>query len=345
MRYLDYFIKCIIRRIVRIIFKPKILITILFILLIVTLSLYSKTYAAENGLIDFYNGINNQLVNVLDNIDNTYSFYKYFNNPDYSYFVYYGNIDGTDMFSNNYNTSYLNVAFYPSTTNFIDIEASTTWAGFTCVRSYLRSVNKNITVFRFQNNTDYINQDIEYLYMPRELHNFRSPVIDEYLRNQKNVQQITSSITEGTDKINDTVTDTNNFVKDDNISDESMNIDTSNMNFEDEQGVDNFFSSILTLFHDTFLGINDNVEIIEFNIPYTQAKLSLSSDIVSSHIKGTILEVYINLWWYFIFGSYFIMFSFRIISWFTSGKLAEEGVYSLSDYLDFNNIIIKSSMM
>lgn len=346
MRYIDYFIKCIIRRIVRIIFKPKILITILFILLILTLSLYNQSYCAEGGIYDVYTSFNNELIKRLDNASSTTSFYIYFNDSSYSFLVYFGNIDGTDMFKNSYNTSNLNVAFYPTTFDFSSFDNTTKWAGIPATQGRVRSsTTQKITVFSFDENSSYTTNDIDLLYLPQELYNYRSPVIDEYLRNQKNVEQITDSIIQGTDKINDTVSDTNNFIKDDNISDDTMNIDTTGMTVEGQDNVDNFFTNFLNTVYNAYTGINQNVETISIPLPYGMDPIVLSSDLLSKHIINTPLYNLIQVFWTFVIGKYIVMFVKRLFDWLSTGKIAEKGVFSFIEWLDINNEIIKSYMM
>lgn len=340
-KYLDYFIKTMIRSFV---YKPKrflkfLLFVIIFILLFIFIT-GTGVFAAETDIFTVYNSINQDLINRLDKGNTNKGFYNYLNSVRYNFLVYYGNPNGSDMYNSSYNTSKINVAFYPVNSQLLNFETTDTkWGGVQQSKAQLSSSNiSSVTVFVFDENGSYFETGVDQLMIPPSLFNYSSPAIFEYIREQKNVQDITNSITDSTDKINNSITDST-------VSDDSMNVDTSNMNFEDKEGVDNFFTFLLNFIKDSFLAIDDTVEIIELPMPYTNSKIILRSDMVSSFIKGTILETYINLFWYFIFGTALIMFSFRIISWFTSGKLAEEGVYSLSEYLEFNNIIIKASMM
>lgn len=346
MRYIDYFIKCIIRRIVRIIFKSKILITILFILLILTISLYHNSYAAEGNIYDVYNSINNDLVNRLDKVtsSNT-SFYNFFNNLDYSFLVFYGSTTGSSMFTSSYDSSTLNVCFYPSNFSFIDLENHSVWGGASCSQSRTPVSNTvSFNVFSFDVNGSYVEYGSTTLYLPTELINYRSSVVSEYLREKKNVQEITNSITEGTDKINDTVSDTNNFIKDDTISDDSMTIDTD-YNIEQQSSIDNFFIDFLSSIHQRFINMNTSVETISIPLPYNMEPIVLHSDIISKHIVGTTLYTLVQLFWTFCFGKYIIMFVKRMFDWLSTGEIAEKGVFGFIYWLDNYNSIVKSWMM
>lgn len=332
MRYIDYFIKCIIRRIVRIIFKPKILITILFILLILTLSLYHNSYAAEGNIYDVYNSINNDLVNRLDKVksSNT-SFYNYFNNLDYSFLVYYGSINGNSMFTTSYNSSTLNVAFYPSDFSFLNLENNSVWGGASCSQSRTPVSNTvSFNVFSFDVNGSYVEYGITTLYLPTELVNYRSSVVSEYLREKKNVQEITNSITEGTDKIDNSITSTD-------YDDSVVNIDTSSADIDDTSSTQ-LFTAIFTNFKNLLDNSNwQTVETIDIPIPHSQEKLQLKSDILSNIVGNTFIATLINVAWYSVFGLYAFKFATKIFQSIKSGDILNG--------LNLSDEVITSSMM
>lgn len=332
MRYIDYFIKCIIRRIVRIIFKPKILITILFILLILTLSLYHNSYAAEGNIYDVYNSINNDLVNRLDKVSSSNtSFYNYFNNLDYSFLVYYGAIDGNSMFTTSYNSSTLNVAFYPSDFSFLNMENKTVWGGASCSQSRTPVSNTvSFNVFSFDVDGTYIQYGTATLYLPTELVNYRSSVVSEYLREKKNVQEITNSITEGTDKIDNSITSTD-------YDDSVVNIDTSSADIDDTSSTQ-LFTAIFTNFKNLLDNSNwQTVETIDIPIPHSQEKLQLKSDILSNIVGNTFIATLINVAWYSVFGLYAFKFATKIFQSIKSGDILNG--------LNLSDEVITSSMM
>lgn len=332
MRYIDYFIKCIIRRIVRIIFKPKILITILFILLIVTLSLYNQSYCAEGNIYDVYNSINQDLVNRLDKVtsSNT-SFYNYFNNLDYSFLVYYGSISGSSMFTTNYDSSILNVCFYPSSFSFLELENRSTWGGASCSQSRTPVSNTvSFNVFSFDVNGSYVEYGNTTLYLPTELVNYRSSVVSEYLREKKNVQEITNSITEGTDKIDNSITSTD-------YDDSVVNIDTSDADIDDSSSIQ-LFTTIFTNFKNLLDNSNwESVDTIDIPIPHTDKNLQLKSNIVSSILGTTFLATIINVSWYSLFGLYAFKFATKIFQSIKSGDILSG--------LNLSDEVITSTMM
>lgn len=332
MRYIDYLIKCIIRRFVRLIFKPKILVSILFILLILVLSLYNKSYCAEGDIYDVYNSINNDLVNRLDKVSSSNSsFYNYFNNLDYSFLVYYGSIDGSSMFTNNYDSSSLKVCFYPSNYSFSNLENSTKWGGASCSQSRTQSSNTiSFTVFAFDVDGTYVQYGTTSLFLPSQLVNYRSSVVNDYLREKKNVQEITNSITEGTDKIDNSITSTD--------YDESVvNIDTSSADIDDSSSIQ-LFTTIFTNFKNLLDNSNwQTVETIDIPIPHSQEKLQLKSDILSNIVGNTFIATLINVAWYSVFGLYVFKFTTKIFQAVKSGDILSG--------LNLSDEVITSSMM
>lgn len=331
MRYIDYLIKCIIRRFVRLIFKPKILVSILFILLILVLSLYNKSYCAEGDIYDVYNSINNDLVNRLDKVSSSNSsFYNYFNNLDYSFLVYYGSIDGSSMFTN-YDSSSLKVCFYPSNYSFSNLENSTKWGGASCSQSRTQSSNTiSFTVFAFDVDGTYVQYGTTSLFLPSQLVNYRSSVVNDYLREKKNVQEITNSITEGTDKIDNSITSTD--------YDESVvNIDTSSADIDDSSSIQ-LFTTIFTNFKNLLDNSNwQTVETIDIPIPHSQEKLQLKSDILSNIVGNTFIATLINVAWYSVFGLYVFKFTTKIFQAVKSGDILSG--------LNLSDEVITSSMM
>lgn len=102
---------------------------------------------------------------------------------------------------------------------------------------------------------------------------------------------------------------------------------------------------MLNTIKNTFLGINNTVETIEIPVPFTNSNIVLSSDMVSKHIQGTAIFTLIQALWWFVIGKYIVLFSYSMISWLSTGKIADKGISSFIEYLDKNNEIINSYMM
>ena len=71
----------------------------------------------------------------------------------------------------------------------------------------------------------------------------------------------------------------------------------------------------------------------------------LRSDVISSHLAGTMFETLITAFWWYLFSRYIILFIKRMLDWLSTGKMAEEGVFSFIEWLDIHNEIINSYMM
>lgn len=332
MRYIDYFIKCIIRRIVRMIFKPKIFIAILFILLILTLSLYSNSYAAENDIFTVYNSINQDLINRLEQGNTGKGFYNYLNNVDYNFLVYYGSPVGSDMYKSSYDTSDINVAFYPSNSSLNNTETTqSAWGGATQAIAKLATNVSKVVVFVFHKNGDYFETGVSDLYIPPSLFNYRSPVISEWLRDKKNVQEITNSITEGTDKIDNTINSTD---YDENV----VNIDTSSASNIDDSSSTQLFTTIFNNFSNLLSNSSwETVETIDIPVPHTDKNLQITSDILSKIVGTSFIATLINVAWYSVFGLYAFKFANNIFHAIKSGDILNG--------LNLNDEVISSSMM
>lgn len=356
MRYIDYFIKCIIRRIVRMIFMPKIFISILFILLILTFSLYSNSYAAEfspsTSVISSYNDVASDFVTRLfktSTISERRNILNKLNNPRYSYYVYYGQSrNGSSMIfgpstSPSYDSTTMYVAFYLKSVEY----RPSAFDAYNGLVTPIRTTNID-DLYRINSDgsiTSYAVSSDETVLMPDILFNYSSLAVSDYINNQQNFDNLNNSIQEGTDKISNSVNDTNNFIKDDNISDESMSVDTSGYDIEGEESIDNFFIEFMNTIHDKFLNMGSDVESITIPMPYGIPSIVLRSDIISKHIKDTPLYALIQVFWTYVFGSYIVRFVKRMFEWLSTGEIAEKGVFGFIQWLDNYNSIVKSWMM
>lgn len=334
MYYFDYFIKYLIRRLTRIVFKPRNILIIVIILLI-SAFLTSSCFAADN-LFSFYDNCANDLVNRLSNFQNTDEFYKYLTNGEYNYLIYYDNLTASKMVDNNYNTTILFVAFLPTTFNSSGTVLDG-WAGFAVsgdAINYYNSVNNNnkdLVVFSFNTGLGEVQKlSTSVLYYPSNLLSYKPSIITTYLQDYRNTQQITSSITESTDKIDNTISSTD-------YDDSVVNIDTSSADIDDSSSI-NLFTTIFTNFSNLLNSSNwQTVETIDIPVPNTDKYIQIRSDILSDIIGGTFIETLINTAWYSIFGLYAFKFSTKIFQAIKSGDILTG--------LNLSDEVITSTMM
>lgn len=360
-RYIDYFIKCCIRRITRMLFKPKIFLTIVIILLITFFCFKSSVFAVYEGddtytdknqtVFSAYDTINNDLVNRLSN-STSFGLQQLINrlkSSDYNYYVYYGELNGSSMInSSTYATNYLNIVLYP-TTGFD--RSSSVYDNYQGITTNISQLNSYSYLYRFNGNDLFSMENNVSVLIPSILWTYKTYTLTSFLNNssQNQTNQIVESIEEQTTAI-ETQTqvqqETQNFIKDETIEEGSMTVDTSSFDTSDSSSVDTFFTDTIDMVKNSFLSINDDdVVTIEIPLPKTDQKLFLRSDMVSKYVAGTILGDIIQIFYIFLFGGYIVMFAYRIYTWCSTGEIAEKGVSSFIRYLDKNNQIISTYMM
>lgn len=354
--YFSYAIRCIIRRIIYFLTKPKyLLIIVTSIIVIFLLSNYTTVFGWEGDnsytdknatIISSYDSIASDLVNRMQNSPNSL-LDSYLTDGQYSYYLYYGASDGSDMLSvQQWNTNYLYIAVYKTTSRTITATTQDRYQGMTTNIYYVTNI---YDLMRYNGNTFEVPSATNGQYIPSPLLSYHSAIITGYYNNSVNSasESITSAINQQTNTIEQQTTviqDTQDFLEDDTIQDSSMSIDTTGMTVSDN-GVNNFFTDFLNSVYNIFVNIDSTVETITIPMPYNIPDIVLRSDIISSHINNTILFTLIQTFWWFIISRYIIHFVFRMIKWLTDGELAERGVFAFADWLDSYNSIIKSYMM
>ncbi len=365
-RYIDYFIKCIIRQFTRLIFKPKIFISVLVILLVLflwfcnsSLAVYQgdDTYTDPNNTIYLaYKTINSDLINRLSNTTSS-TLSSVINNlkrSDRSYYIYYGEPNGSSLInSSTFNTNDLFIAFYPSSSQ----SSGTTFDIYQGISCTIRLITNTTAIFKI--NSDGITQiDAQNFYIPSVLINYYDSSLVDFINNSssKETSEIVSAIESQTQATEQQTTkieeqtqvqqDTQNFIKDESVEEGSMTISTSEFDTSDSADVDNFLSNFMNTVKSSFSGItSEDVVFINIPIPKTDQNIVLRSDILSSRLQGTSIYVIIQIFYVYLFGSYLCIYVYRIYSWLSTGQIAENGVSSFIRYLDKNNQIISTYMM
>lgn len=359
-RYIDYFIKCCIRRITRLLFNPKILLTILIILIITFFCFKSSVFAVYEGdntytdknatLFSAYDTIANDLVNRLANsTSSTNVITQWLKNSNYNYYLYYGDKNGSSMInSSTYKTDILYIVIFSASSPDL---SSTTYDNYQGIDTQIRLINNPFRMYYFEGNEPNSIDTYNSVYAPTSLLTYKNYGLVSYLNNSsaEETNKIVESIEEQTTAI-ETQTqvqqETQNFIKDETIEEGSMTVDTSSFDTSDSSSVDTFFTDTIDMVKNSFLSINDDdVVTIEIPLPKTTQKLVLRSDIVSRYVAGTTIGDIIQIFYIFLFGGYIVMFAYRIYCWCSTGEIAEKGVSAFIRYLDKNNQIISTYMM
>ena len=149
------------------------------------------------------------------------------------------------------------------------------------------------------------------------------------------------------DNMTNSVDNMNGYLQNGDMSGNDLNID-SNFNLDTEENPNEVFTQILSAWQNTFESLN-NSDVITVNIPvpFTDKNLTLRSDILSHVLEGSAFYTIIQTFWWALFGWYFLMFSYRIIEFFTSGEMLEGGgkLSAFLKYIEDQNTVIKANMM
>lgn len=353
MKYFDYAVKYIIRRVIRIILKPKVLLIFLSLfLLLLFFTQESKAATISYGSIyDVYDSVNTDLITRIKNATgiSTDGLKSALLDNQYGYYVYYGEQDGTSQNSTYFsNSDDMWVVIFPITATYHSDGTDRSYHGFSSTNLLLRDYEK---FYHFEkNNLSVELGGVTSVIMPQPFFGYRSPVLYQFLNSSSRdeTDDIVSSIDKNTNTIENQTQvqqETQDFIKDDTIDNDSMIIDTSSFDTSGESEVDNFFTNFLNIVYNAYTGINSSVETITIPLPHGLDSLVLSSDMISKHIVGTFIYDLIQVFWTFLLGGYLVMFVKRLFDWLSTGKIAEKGVFSFIEWLDIHNEIIKSYMM
>lgn len=188
--------------------------------------------------------------------------------------------------------------------------------------------------------------------LPYDSNNIYSSLSSGYTIRFSQTTEGSSGLIAGVDNINSGINNTNNkidetnqFLNNDTVEDTTMDISSEGLIAQDSEGIDNFFTNFLSNIQTTFSNIDNSVETISFPIPFTQQSVSIRSDLVSRYIINTPIYTLIQAFWWFLIGSYIVLYCKRMLDWLSTGELAEKGPSAFIKYLDKNNELIKTYMM
>lgn len=159
----------------------------------------------------------------------------------------------------------------------------------------------------------------------------------------QNVISDTSAQTQNV--ISESAQQTQNVITNSSVSDDTMVIDTEDLQVEDSEGVYTFFTSFLDSMQSIFTNVDSTVSTISIPLGFVNDNIVLRSDVISSVVSGTYFETLIELFWYFVFGTYYIIFTKRVLDYLSTGQIAVGGVTGFVNFLDNQNQVIKTYMM
>lgn len=165
--------------------------------------------------------------------------------------------------------------------------------------------------------------------------------------NPDNPDDNNQAIVDGLGDINNSLQQTNDFLTDGSMSDDGMNID-SDFNVEFSENPNDLITSIVNQWKSVIeKASTDEVITIDIGLPFTDGKITLRSDMVSSIIEGSLLYNIVNVFWLALFGWYFWGIAYRIYIYVSSGEMLANGgsLSNFGKYLLDCNTFIKANMM
>lgn len=331
MYYFNYFIKCVIRRVVRLIFKPKFLISILVILSILLIFFNISSHAVYSGdetytdanLVIFkaYESVCNDFILRLSNSEdnnNKEQLINYINNPQYNYYIYYNEIDGSSMLNGStWSTSSMWIYIFNTTVTPKPSAIYETYQGLSCSISQIDSY---VGLYQFNGNSLINYGRLEpsvTLNMPFNLIAYKSNSITGYLTNptKESAETVAGAVNNLTNTIKDTNTSEAETETQDTLN--SLSTETTSSQNKNSTSLYNFFNDLLNVFRNSVE--NGSVTELELTLPFVNQPITIPSNLISKHVEGTSLGFLIETSYYFIFGYYIIACAFRIILWFQDG--------------------------
>ena len=359
MYWINYIIKTIIRRLVYLLLKPKILITLGIALLFIIFLDYSRVFAVYEGNDDYtdknntifnaYNIILNDFINRMSNSSDTSTvneIKELLTNGQNSCYVYYGSDDGSSMINaSTFNTSRLYVAIYPKNAEY----SSSSSDNYQGIQTQIGNLTNVSTIYEFWDN-DIQSLSGKNVQLPVILFNYISSDLLLYLTDNSSSQnnQIVDAIEDQTDatkevqnsvdNLQNTIVseDTEKAATDMNTSYDTISNSTSEYDGEINNIVD-FYKQLNQAFKDVFDSIVEGKAIeLNFGLPFVNKSITFKSDLVRNAIQGSVFYVFLQLCYTTMFGFYLINSFFNIINWLQSGEFLN------GKFVSHKNIILKT---
>lgn len=328
--------------------KPEIFLILVVILL--SLFLFSPkshaiytgddTYTDNNNtIIIAYNTISNDLIFRLDSLTNDSQYVNlisFLKNVGYGYYLYYGDSDGRSMINGNtYNQSDLWVAVYDLSNPYMSI-ASGDYRNYQGMDCFI-NVNQGVMYcYRISEDGIDVFTGIS-VYMPSILYNYRSDNLTNYLKNGNSsvvsaIDDLTSSVDNTTSAVQETTSavqsmentivsrDDNQAIQETNTIYSSLTTSTSSQD-SNSNSIFNFISSFWSTITNS-MG-DDNIETLTINLPFVTGGITFRSDMLYNIIKNTLIYTLLQLAYYYVFGMYVVMGTWRILCWFQQGEFTK----------------------
>lgn len=285
-----------------------------------------------------YESIVNDFINRFNNVNhnnvNYNNLVSMLNNGEMSFYLYYGDSNGTSMTGANYFvTSNLNIIFYVKSNPNPSISTYERYNGmFTNMYNLTSSIQD---YYYFENGILYTSTKPSTVVVPGVLISYISPSWVSYYNNdsQQQANDIIGAINQQTNTIEEqtqVIEEQTEAMTSTDFDESEVNIDTSSANIDNSQQ-QGLFTTIFNNFNSAIS--SDDVEYLEIPLVNGQG-LRIPSNIVSSHLGS--LTALINAFWFYVFGLYAFKFVNNLIIKIKDGSI-------LDGYT--SNEVITSDMM
>lgn len=314
--------------------KPHIF--LIFILILFSFWLFSSnqsqavytgndTYTDPNNTIYLqYNSIVNDFVWRLDYFKEHHAIQydtliTYLERMDLGYYIYYGSFDGTDMLNGlGYTQDIMYIIFYDLGSPSFSTSLYENYCGMDC---NIKTLNNVYVYFELSDDlyfTDYTSQHVQF---PSCLYNFKVDVLTNYLKGSSYTQGI-DEIVSSVDNIENTITSRDDNQAESEINDAYLDIsyatDDQDTNSQDAfLFISSFWSTVTS-----HIGTDDVISLT-INLPFVTGGITFRSDMLYNIIKNTLIYTLLQLAYYYVFGMYIVMGTWRMLCWFQQGEFTK----------------------
>lgn len=324
MYYFIYFLKCCIRNLARLICKPKILFTILAIILLLFCFGKLEVHAAEKESLKPEYLENRTITGTIDKnspqgqISDFGGFYIFFAPISYKGQKVGYNLETSQTCEVRYGfAEYVT----PGTTAYFYGQETTSQIGNLSTHNNLESpIGKGFFVVCVYQG--YAVTKLDMYTMDTVQDNIALSTTEIIENNDNNTQLILDSQQEMTDKITEGQEQISNDLTNTDYDENTISVDTSSLDdLHENEDILNYPMQLVQKLTDIVNDTNwDTVDVIDVGIPYTDKKIQLRSDMLYNFINDTGFYNVLYVFWVYIFGRYMIHFGLRIYHWLRTGE-------------------------
>lgn len=335
MYWINYIFKCFIRRIVYLITKrPIIFLVCVLVVFSFWFFSFNESQAVWNGNSSYtdnnntivlqYESIVNDFIWRLDNFKNANQYntlLAYLNRSDLGYYIYYGDFDGTSMLNGmTYTQDCMYIIFYRLDSPNITSSLYETYCG---MNARIQTNNNIYVYFELSDDLYYTEYTQSSVQMPMQLYNYRCSILTNYIKNSfSSISTAINDVNNKLDSIENTITSRDDFQAE--TETENLYNDLSYASSSQDDNSQSVFSFISSFWNVVTSHIGtDDVVFLTVNLPFVNGGVTFRSDMLYNLIKNTLIYTLLQLCYYYVFGMYIVMGTWRLLCWFQQGEFAK----------------------